>query len=354
MPPGSPSTDLLLLPTPRRASAAHRRASAAHRVAVLAYPGMSVFETGIVTEVFGLPRPEFGVEWYDLVVCAEQPGPVPVVGGASLHTPYDLADLAGARTVIVPGVPDVTGDPSPELVTALRRAHRRGARIMSICSGAFALAGAGLLDGRRATTHWRYAELLARRYPRIEVDPDVLYLDDGDLLTSAGSAAGLDLCVHVVRRDHGAAVANAVARRLVIPPHRDGGQAQFVEAPVPVDPDDDRIAASIDWALARLAEPLTVAQLAGNAHMSSRTYLRHFARATGTSPIRWLIDQRVRASLPLLEETDAPVERVARSVGFDTPVTYRHHFGRIMLTSPSAYRRAFRVGVAGGGADRPA
>ncbi|MDG4837107.1 transcriptional regulator FtrA [Micromonospora sp. WMMD967] len=342
MPLGSTSTDPLLLRAPRRASAAHR-------VAVLAYPGMSVFETGIVTEVFGLPRPEFDVEWYDLVVCAEQPGPVPVVGGASLHTPYGLADLAGARTVIVPGVPDVTGDPSPELVTALRRAHRRGARIMSICSGAFALAGAGLLDGRRATTHWRYAELLARRYPRIEVDPDVLYLDDGDLLTSAGSAAGLDLCVHVVRRDHGAAVANAVARRLVIPPHRDGGQAQFVEAPVPADPDDDRIAASIDWALARLAEPLTVAQLAGNAHMSPRTYLRHFARATGTSPIRWLIDQRIRASLPLLEETEAPVERVARSVGFDTPVTYRHHFGRIMLTSPSAYRRAFRVG-----ADRPA
>ncbi|MFK4243706.1 transcriptional regulator FtrA [Micromonospora chokoriensis] len=342
MPLGSTSTDPLLLPTPRRAAAAHR-------VAVLAYPGMSVFETGIVTEVFGLPRPEFGVEWYDLVVCAEQPGPVPVVGGASLHTPYGLAGLAAARTVIVPGVPDVTGDPSPEVVTALRRAHRRGARIMSICSGAFALAGAGLLDGRRATTHWRYAELLARRYPRIEVDPDVLYLDDGDLLTSAGSAAGLDLCVHVVRRDHGAAVANAVARRLVIPPHRDGGQAQFVEAPVPVDPDDDRIAASIDWALAHLAEPLTVAQLAGNVHMSPRTYLRHFARATGTSPIRWLIDQRVRASLPLLEETDAPVERVARSVGFDTPVTYRHHFGRIMLTSPSAYRRAFRVG-----ADRPA
>ncbi|MEV1158554.1 transcriptional regulator FtrA [Micromonospora chokoriensis] len=342
MPLGSTSTDPLLLP-------AARRAADAHRVAVLAYPGMSVFETGIVTEVFGLPRPEFGVEWYDLVVCAERPGPVPVVGGASLHTPYGLDELAAARTVIVPGVPDVTGDPSPELVTALRRAHRRGARIMSICSGAFALAGAGLLDGRRATTHWRYAELLARRYPRIEVDPDVLYLDDGDLLTSAGSAAGLDLCVHVVRRDHGAAVANAVARRLVIPPHRDGGQAQFVEAPVPVDPDDDRIAASIDWALAHLAEPLTVAQLAGNAHMSPRTYLRHFARATGTSPIRWLIDQRVRASLPLLEETDAPVERVARSVGFDTPVTYRHHFGRIMLTSPSAYRRAFRVG-----ADRPA
>ncbi|MGV9211628.1 helix-turn-helix domain-containing protein [Micromonospora sp. RB23] len=306
---------------------------------------MSVFETGIVTEVFGLPRPEFDVDWYDLVICAEKPGPVPVVGGVSLHTPYGLAELAAARTVIVPGVPDVTADPSPALVAALRTAHARGARVMSICSGAFALAGAGLLDGRRATTHWRYAELLARRYPRVEVDPNVLYLDDGDLFTSAGSAAGLDLSVHVVRRDHGAAIANAVARRLVIPPHRDGGQAQFVEAPVTADPDDDRIAASIDWALAHLAEPLSVARLAGRAHMSPRTYLRHFTRATGTSPIRWLIDQRVRASLALLEETDAAIEQIAGAVGFDTPVTYRHHFGRIMLTSPSAYRRAFRTGA---------
>ncbi|SCF40403.1 transcriptional regulator, AraC family with amidase-like domain [Micromonospora purpureochromogenes] len=310
-------------------------------VAVLAYPGMSVFETGIVTEVFGLPRPEFDVDWYALTVCAERPGPVPVVGGAALHTPYGLDMLAGAGTVIVPGVPDVTADPSPELVTALRRAHRAGARIMSICSGAFALAGAGLLDGRRATTHWRYADLLARRYPRVEVDPDVLYLDDGDVLTSAGSAAGLDLCVHVVRRDFGAAIANAVARRLVIPPHRDGGQAQFIEAPVPADPGDDRIARSMDWALAHLAEPLTVQRLARQAHMSSRTYLRQFARAAGTSPIRWLIDQRVRASLVLLESTGLPVAEVARSVGFDSAVTYRHHFGRAMRTSPSAYRRAF-------------
>ncbi|MEH1028676.1 transcriptional regulator FtrA [Micromonospora profundi] len=333
---------------PRRPST-RRGPADRHRVAVLAYPGMSVFETGIVTEVFGLPRPEFDVDWYDLVVCAERPGPVPVVGGASLHTPYGLAELAAARTVIVPGVPDVTADPSPGLVAALRRAHRDGARIMSICSGAFALAGAGILDGRRATTHWRYAELLARRYPRVQVDPDVLYLDDGDLLTSAGSAAGLDLCVHVIRRDHGAAIANAVARRLVIPPHRDGGQAQFVEAPVPAGTDDDRIAGSIDWALAHLAEPLTVARLAQQAHMSPRTYLRHFAQATGTSPIRWLIDKRVRASLALLEESDTPVEQVATAVGFDTAVTYRHHFGRLMLTSPTAYRRAFRVGAVRGG-----
>ena|SRR6266508_6672262 len=313
-------------------------------VAVLAYPGMSAFETGIVTEVFGLPRPELDVAWYRLLVCAERPGPIPVVGGAALHTPYGLADFAAAGTVIVPGVPDVHADPSPELVAALRRAHARGARLVSICSGAFALAGAGLLDGRPATTHWRYAALLRRRYPLVKVDPDVLYVDDGDVLTSAGSAAGLDLAVHLVRRDFGPTVANAVARRLVIPPHRDGGQAQFIAAPVPHDPDDDRVARSMAWAVAHLAEPVTVAALARVAHMSTRSYLRHFARCSGTSPIRWLVAQRIQASLPLLEAGAVPVEEVGARVGFAHPATFRHHFTRAMRTSPSAYRRAFRGG----------
>jgi AraC family transcriptional regulator, transcriptional activator FtrA len=312
-------------------------------VSVLAYEGMSVFEVGIVTEVFGLPRPEFDVPWYELTICAEQPGPVRVIGGASLHTSHGLDTFAAAQTVIVPGVPDVTADPSPELVAALRHAHRRRARIMSICSGAFALAGAGLLDGRRATTHWRYAQRFRQRYPAIDVDPDVLYIDDGVVLTSAGSAAGLDLCLHVVRRDFGAAIANAVARRLVIQPHRDGGQAQFIEAPVTTDPADDRVAASMAWALAHLAEAITVDTLAGRAHMSPRNYLRHFARATGTSPIRWLINQRIQASLALLETTDTPIEKIAEAVGFDTAVTYRHHFSQSMRTSPSAYRRAFHT-----------
>ncbi|WBB82906.1 transcriptional regulator FtrA [Micromonospora sp. WMMC264] len=316
-------------------------------VAVLAYEGMSVFETGIVTEVFGLPRPEFDVPWYELTVCAETPGAVRLVGGATLHTDHGLDVFAGAGTLIVPGVADVHADPSPRLTAALRAAHRRGARIVSICSGAFALAGAGLLDGRRATTHWRYADLLARRHPAVRVDPDVLYVDDGDVLTGAGSAAGLDLCVHLVRRDHGPTIANAVARRLVVPPHRDGGQAQFVEAPVPADPGDDRLAASMSWALANLTAEITVARLARQAHMSPRTYLRHFARATGTTPIRWLIDRRVQASLPLLETTSAPIEEVAATVGFETAVTFRHHFTAAMRTSPSAYRRAF-TGASGG------
>ena len=312
-------------------------------VSVLAFDGMSIFETGIVTEVFGLPRPEFDIPWYELTICAETPGPVRVVGGATLHTEHGLDTFAVAGTLIVPGVPDVHADPSPALVAALRDAHRRGARIMSICSGAFALAGAGLLDGRRATTHWRYADALRRRHPAVQVDADVLYIAEDRVLTSAGSAAGLDLCLHVVRLDHGPAIANAVARRLVVQPHRDGGQAQFVEAPVAADPEDARVSRSMEWALANLTEAITVDVLARRAHMSTRTYLRHFTRATGTTPIRWLIDRRVHASLALLETTRAPIEVIATAVGFETAVTYRHHFAQAMKTSPSAYRRAFRI-----------
>jgi AraC family transcriptional activator FtrA len=316
----------------------------AHRVTVLAYDGMSAFELGIVTEVFGLPRPELGVDWYDLAICAERREPVRLLGGATLSTDSGLKVFSAAKTVIVPGVGDVHGEVSPALIAALRGAHGRGARIVSICSGAFALAAAGLLDGRRAATHWRYAELLQRRFPQVRVDPDVLYVDDGDVLTSAGSAAGLDLCVHLIRKDFGPSIANAVARRLVIPPHRDGGQAQFIEAPVAADIDDDRITRSMSWAMSRLDRPVTVDDLARQAHMSTRTYLRHFKRSSGTSPIRWLIAQRIRASLSLLETTTASIDDIAAATGFETAVTYRHHFARAMQTSPSAYRRAFRRG----------
>ncbi|MGC7094915.1 helix-turn-helix domain-containing protein [Amycolatopsis lurida] len=312
-------------------------------VAVLAYQGMSAFETGIVTEVFGLEWRGFGVPWYRLKICAEQPGPVRMIGGATLETPYGLDDFTDADTLVVPSVADPAADPSPELVAALRRAYHRGTRIVSICSGAFALAGAGLLDGRRATTHWRYADLLASRFPQVEVDPNPLYVEDSGVFTSAGCAAGLDLCLHLVRADFGAAVANSVARHLVIPPHRDGGQAQYIEAPMAPDPDNDHVARSMAWALEHLAEPITVAKLAEIAAMSARTYLRHFLRATGTSPIRWLIAQRVQASLPLLETTDTPIERIATAVGFDTAVTFRHHFAAAMRIAPSAYRRTFGV-----------
>lgn len=311
-------------------------------VSVLAFDGMSPFETGIVVEVFGLARPELGVPWYDLTVCSERPGPLRTVGGMTLQAPHGLDRFAAADTVVVPGVANAGRDVSPDVVAALQEAHRRGARVVSICSGAFALAAAGLLDGRRATTHWRYAELLRTRYPSVQVDADVLYVDEGQVLTSAGSAAGLDLCLHLVRQDHGAAVANAVARRLVVSPHRAGGQAQFVEAPVPAAQDDDRVAASMAWALEHLAEPITLGTLAAQAVMSSRSYSRHFAAATGTTPVRWLIAQRLQASLVLLETTALPVEEVARSVGFDSAVTYRAHFVRAFTTSPTAYRKAFR------------
>lgn len=316
-----------------------------HHVAVLLFDDTSGFTAGMAAEVFGRPAPEPGLDWYELSMCAQRPGVVTALGGARFDTPHGLDVLAAADTVIVPGVPNMTDPPSPEVVTAVRQAHRRGARVVSLCSGTFALAGAGILDGRRAATHWAHAAELRGRHPLVAVDPDVLYIDDGDILTSAGQAAGLDLCLHLVRKDFGAAIANRVARRLVVQPHREGGQAQFIETPLSADPEDDRLSASMAWAAANLDKPVTVTVLAERAHMSPRHYQRNFARSTGTSPIRWLIEQRVRASLALLETTESSIEQVSAAVGFDTSVTFRHHFARLMRTSPSAYRRAFRGGT---------
>ncbi|MEV7597575.1 helix-turn-helix domain-containing protein [Kitasatospora sp. NPDC089797] len=344
-----------------------RRPEPVHDVAVYAFEGMAPFELGVVVEVFGLARPELGgllaAPWYGLRVCADRPGtPLDAVGGFALTARHGLDDLAAADTVIVPGVrnpfgggpgggPGGTGrragGVSPELVEALRTAHERGARIVSICSGAFALAAAGLLDGKEATTHWRYAELLQQLHPRVRVNPDVLYVDNGDVLTSAGSAAGIDLCLHLIRRDHGARVANSVARRFVVAPHRDGGQAQFIEAAVrPVEEDEDGVARSMQWALDHLADPLTVSVLARTARMSDRSYLRHFTARNGTSPMRWVVTQRIAASLALLESPEGSVEEIAAAVGFESAATFRHHFGRVMRTSPTAYRRSFGRGVA--------
>jgi AraC family transcriptional activator FtrA len=315
----------------------------AHRVAVLAFDGMAPFELGVVVEVFGLPRPELGdLDWYALDVCAERPGSLDAVGGFGLVARHGLDTLAAADTIIVPGQ-RVDAPVSPALCAALRSAHGRGARIVSICSGAFALAAAGLLDGRRAATHWRYAAELQRRHPAVTVDADVLYVDDGDVLTSAGSAAGIDLCLHLVRRDHGAQVANHVARRLVVSPHRDGGQAQFIEAPVAPAPAPDPIARTMGWALERLDQPLTLPAMAQHAHLSPRSFTRHFRRATGTSPARWLLDQRVRASLELLEASALPVEHVGAAVGIPNPAAFRRHFARAMGVAPASYRRAFRT-----------
>jgi AraC family transcriptional activator FtrA len=317
-----------------------------HSVAILAYDGMSGFESGLAAEIFGITELaemfSAGISrpWYSVQLCAEEPE-LRMLGGATVRTSYGLDDLAAADTVIIPSVRDVTEPTSPALVDAIRTAFERKSRLVSICSGAFALAAAGVLDGRSATTHWIYADLLQKRYPDIDVDPSPLYVDGGSVLTSAGCAAGLDLCLHIVRSDHGARIANEVARRLVISPHRAGGQAQYIETPVPEPTTDGQIAAGMAWALANLDTPITLDELATQSAMSRRSYLRRFAKETGTTPIKWLIEQRIQASLALLESSSLSIEQIATRVGFESPVTYRHHFVRGLRTTPSEYRSCF-------------
>jgi AraC family transcriptional activator FtrA len=310
-------------------------------VATLVYDGLGTFELGVVVEVFGLKRPEMGANWYRFRACSLERRRLRASGGLLVEAGGDLAQLARAGTIIIPGWRVADPPPAP-LVAALRRAHARGARLVSICSGVFVLAATGLLDGRRATTHWRYVDALRSRYPQIHVEPDVLYVDEGAILTSAGSAAGIDLCLHIVRRDFGAGVANQVARRLVVPPLRDGGQAQFAVRPIPPD-DSPGLARVMEWANAHLQQPLGVDDLAARAGMSPRTFARTFKRATGTTPHRWLVHQRVLAAQQLLENGDRSIDRIAESVGLQTPATLREHFRRILKTTPSAYRRAFFI-----------
>jgi AraC family transcriptional activator FtrA len=307
-------------------------------VALAVTGGLSLLEVAAPCDVFGMDRSDLVDPWYDFAVCA--PAGVRVGGWFQAVTPYGLDRLATADTVIVPACRDVELDPPAELVDAVRAAHEAGARIASICTGAFVLAAAGLLDGRRATTHWLHAELLARRHPRVQVDPEVLYIDHGDVLTSAGKAAGLDLCLHLVRSDHGSAVANALARRLVVPPHRPGGQAQFIPAPVPNSPDRG-LGGLLSWALARLDQPLTVTDLAREARMSERTLTRQFRAATGTTPLQWLLAQRVHRAQELLETTDYSVEQIASHTGLGTAATLRRHFHRALGVPPDTYRRTF-------------
>jgi transcriptional regulator GlxA family with amidase domain len=308
-----------------------------HRVVALLVREVVAFDLAIPAQVFG-GEPAL----YDWAVCAPEPGPVPAETGFDVVVPHGLEALGGADTVVVPGIGDSAWPLPPEPLEALRSAKERGARVASICTGAFVLAAAGLLDGRRAATHWRYAPLLAREYPAVEVDPDVLYVDEGDVLTSAGVAAGIDLCLHIVRKDHGAEVANAIARRIVVAAHRDGGQAQFVERPLP--PQDGGLAATRAWMEERLEEPLTVEAMARHAACSPRSFARRFRAETGTTPLQWLIGRRVAEAQRLLEGTELPVEHVAAKAGFGTAAALRQHFGRALSTSPSAYRRAFRAG----------
>ena len=313
----------------------------AHAVAVLAYDGLGMFGFAIACEIFGTAyRPDGNSPWYDLIICAERPGPVRLEGGLVLHVPHGLDALAHADTVIVPSCESPDGPP-PGVVHALRQAHDRGARLVSLCTGAMVLAAAGLLDGRRATTHWSDCPELARRYPRVQVDPSVLYIDDGDILTSAGNAASIDLCLHLVRRDHGTDVATRLARQLVVPPHRDGGQAQYIDAPVPQLQDGDLFADTMAWMQEHLAEQITITDLARRSAMSRRTFARRFASTTGTTPYQWLLRQRLQLAQRLLETSELPIDLVAAKSGFVTGANLRKHFGRVVRTNPQAYRHTF-------------
>ncbi len=304
-----------------------------HSVAILALDEVVALDLGIPAQIFG------GYEGapYRALLCAPVPGPVRTNAGFAVVAEHGLEALATADTVVVPGFERPERDLPETVLAALRDAPGRK---VSICTGAFALAAAGVLDGRRATTHWRHARELAERYPAVQVTPDVLYVDEGDVLTSAGVAAGVDLCLHIVRLDHGAAVARAYAKRIVVPPHRDGGQAQYVERPVPAHADGS-LAATRDWALGRLREPLTVRELAAHAHVSERTFARRFAAETGLPPLQWLHAQRVDAARAALETTAASIDDVAFACGFGSAANLRKHFRRAVRTTPTAYRRAF-------------
>jgi AraC family transcriptional activator FtrA len=309
-------------------------------VVAVAYDGLCAFEFGVATELFGLARPELDVDWYDFSVVSVDQGPLQTLGGISITAPTDLAPLATAGTIVLPGWRDRFEAPPEPLLDALRTAHDAGTRIMSICSGVFILAASGLLDGQPATTHWRYVSDLRAAYPSIDVQPHVLYVDNGQLLTSAGSAAGLDLGLHLIRRDYGAAVANQVARRLVIAPHRDGGQAQFIAPPVRED-HELTIATTMDWAIANLHEPLTVSDLAGHAQMSTRTFARRFSADTGETPHRWLTRHRLLRAQELLETTNLSIDMVASGAGLGSAANLRNHFEKALHTTPSRYRATF-------------
>ncbi|MFA1549779.1 helix-turn-helix domain-containing protein [Actinomadura chokoriensis] len=312
-------------------------------VALAVTDGMLHFELSLAYEVFAAAPAGVTVPWYDVTLC----GPAPVaVGRFRLDPDHDLDGLRHADTVIVPGWADVDVHPPADLVDAVRAAHDAGARVASLCTGAFVLAAAGLLDGERATTHWAHTEALAAGYPQVTVDPDVLYVDNGSVLTSAGKAAAMDLCLHLVRLDHGSSVANTAARRLVVPPHRDGGQAQFVATPVPA-PGNHPLAALLPWIIERLDQPLTVEDLARQAGMSSRHLGRHFRAVTGATPLQWLLTQRIRHAQELLEKTDAGIDTIAAATGMGTATTLRRHFNRTVGVPPDTYRRTFRSGGTG-------
>ncbi|PKH12504.1 transcriptional regulator FtrA [Pseudomonas sp. 43NM1] len=309
-------------------------------VAILAYDGLCTFEFGIAVEIFGLTRPEFDFPWYQHQIVAVDDGPMRAMGGIQVLADGGMPLLETARTIIVPGWRDRQAPVPEALLVALRQAHARGARLLSICSGVFVLAATGLLDGHRATTHWRYTSELAERFPNILVDPDVLYVDSGQLITSAGSAAGIDACLHLVARDFGTQVANSVARRLVMSPQRTGGQAQFIPAPVSASPRSD-LSRVMQWARERLHQPLEVRDLASEAAMSERTFLRRFTEASGLSPKTWLQHQRLARARELLESTSANTEQIAERCGYRSVESFRVAFRSVVGVPPSVYRERF-------------
>jgi len=311
-------------------------------VAIVISDGVTAFELGVACDVFGNGwAAMLDVPWYRSFVCGLIPGPVTTDSGFQIVPVHGLDRIRGAGTVIV--LPTVSFKQVPgEMLDVLRQAHARGSRIVSLCTGAFALAGAGLLDGRRATTHWTECDELARRHPNVAVDPGVLFVDEGDIMTSAGSAASIDLCLHVVRQDHGTEIATQLARQLVVPPQRDGGQAQYIDAPMPELEASSLFADTVCWLQQHLNEPVTVEDLAARSAMSPRTFARRFLASTGTTPYQWLVRQRVQLAQRLLEISDLPIDSVAGKAGFSTAANLRKHFSRALHTSPQAYRRTFQ------------
>ncbi len=311
-----------------------------HRVVAVAYDRLSIFEYGIVVDVFGVPRPSLEEPWYEFRTAACEDGPLRAQGGLVVAADGGLDLLDGAGTIIVPGWRGPAEAVPEPLLTALRNAHHAGSRIVSICGGAYVLAAAGLLAGRRATTHWHYGEDFARRFPDVRLQPDVLYVDEGDILTSAGSGSGIDLCLHIVRRDHGPAAANDVARGMVVPPHRSGGQAQYVRRPVPAE-NVSRLSPVLDWMRISLGENLPLAKLSRKAGMSPRTFCRRFVEATGMAPGAWLLNERVAHARDLLETTGLGIDEVAYRSGLGSAAAMRHHFRRRFRITPTAHRVQF-------------